>query len=221
MAHEDVIEIGVKLEVVSLLRDPDNNYFSYIKDFNAKEVLIDVPSKNHKQGPFHVKDKIKIIITNPEAIYKADTFITRNQFMPIAGLWILKPKDFERVQRRAFLRVPIKLIVNTTMIDKDGDKFDFNIETRDLSAGGISFNTDEDLNIFVNIGKFYITFALPNDKEKIKTECELVFCRPNPPNSKLRFIAAFKYVNLDPKVVDKIFRFCFNYQVELKRKGLL
>lgn len=228
MEEQEYIKIGQKLEVVALNKNPDIYYASYIKDLNNTEILIDIPSHKGKIAPIYSNDLIKLVVTTREAVYSSISSVLKAQTAPIAGMWVKTPTKFERIQRRAYLRVNVKIPINVEMVDKDGDALKFVSEIRDLSGGGISFFTNDDLNQYNKIGNFFVAISLPKEEKPIKTQADLVFCNkinPDPlkniKKGNFAYIVAFKFTGLDDKTIDKICRFCQHQQIELKRRGLL
>lgn len=228
MKNLDFIDIGTKFDVVPLKTEPKNTYYSYVKDFNDAEILIDLPSKEDNYAIISVKDIIKISVTAKEAIYSFNTVVTRKQILPITGFWVKTPRTFDRIQRRKYLRVSVNLAMKVVMIDKDGDMLNVAIQIRDFSAGGVSFYTNENLALYTKIGKFFVNFSLPASGKIIKTRAELIFIRPMstdapelPSKIKYQYVSALEFVDLDEETVDELCKFCFQYQIDLKRKGLL
>lgn len=226
MNNIDILELGQKLEIIHLKKSRDVKYLSYIKDMNTNLLLIDVPSLAGKNYVISANEIIKVIITTENAVYSFNTIVKKNQLSPIVGLWILEPKSIERVQRRKYLRIKVNIDLEMKMIDKDGDILHVSNTMSDISGGGISIYTNEDLKQYVNKGKFIVRFSLPEEEEEIVTEVDLVFAKDlqdnkNKQTTHYNYFFAFKFLDIDEKTIDRICKFCFQYQIELKRKGLI
>jgi c-di-GMP-binding flagellar brake protein YcgR len=144
------------------------------------------------------------------------------------GSWIKRPKDYQRIQRREHLRVNYHVPLKIKIVDKNGDALEITAESRDLSGGGISFYTNENLKEYKNIHKCLLEFTIVDKKEFYSLESNMVFSREITNNTsqvpklpKYKYLAAFKFINTNPKTVDKLCQFCFQHQLQLKKKGLL
>lgn len=225
MINTDFLEIGAKITLRPADSEDKLTYLSYIKDLkNDKIIFIDIPSRQRKTIHIKVESTILISITSRDAIYTFTARVLKTQLSPIAGYWIQRISDFKRYQRRKYLRVPIKLPLECKMVDNEGDVLEIEADLRDLSAGGISFTTKEDLNKYKENGRFFIYLEFPEPLEDLITECKLVMARPvNPslPPREMVYIVAFEFLEMDPEMIEEISRFCFKFQIELKRKGLL
>lgn len=225
MINTDFLVIGAKLT----LRPQDNEdkltYLSYIKDMENDRVLfIDVPSRQRQKIHLKVGGQILVSITSKDAIYTFTAKILKTQLHPIVGYWVQRNSDFTRYQRRKYLRVPIVLPLECKMVDEDGDVLEIPVELRDLSAGGISLTTKEDLNKYKEKGRFFIYLEFPDPIDDLITECRFIMCRPLNPNASPRemfYVVALEFLEIDPEMIEVISRFCFKYQIELKRKGLI
>ena len=122
-------------------------------------------------------------------------------------LFIENPIKHRFLQRRQFTR--IQFITDTTMTDSDGEKY--NIQTVDLSAGGLKFKTD----CSINLDKEY------NIEIKLNEE-QTLYCWLQPIRmEKLdtgKFMLSGRFVNLVN--VDKmtLIQHCMNKNMEAKNQ---
>lgn len=226
MNNLDILKLGLKIEIIYLKESAEVRYLSYVKDMNDTMLLIDIPSLGGKNYIITANEIILISITTENAIYSFKTMVKKNQLSPIVGLWVIKPRKIDRFQRRKYLRVRAKIPLIIDMIDNDGDILHVYNLMSDISGGGISILTNEDLREYVKIGKFHVKFCLPGENELIVTELDLVFAKDlqedkNKQGASYSYFFAFKFINLDEKTIDRICKFCFKYQIELKKKGLI
>ena len=227
MQYSEILSIGTKIELINITDDKESLYPSYIKDIEKNEIMIDQPPIDSQKVYLSVGNILKIIITTDDAVYSFKSGVIRKQLSPINGVWIRKPYKIDRMQRRKYLRVNANLPLLLQMIDKDGDMLEINVKMRDLSGGGVSFYTNEDLRKYIDIGRFYLTIDFNKQLPILKVESVLVnqrVVKSEAAASKKaypEYICAFAFLNLEEYIIDELCKFCFQYQLELKRKGLL
>lgn len=215
----DYIKELVKLDVE--YSDEDKHYYSlksYIKRVEEDKILIDPPT--HKGRNYPIKDgtTINIVISTNSGVFSGACKVIGREISTISGLWITFPFSNKQVQRREYLRVPLKKSGKLIIFEKADKKTSRIIEfqTRDISGKGFSFVTDEPLTDYYDIE---CVIKLDENNE-VKARCEHIYSKGSVVNNQNKFINALAFIELPNDSVDKIVRESFKYQLEMKRKGL-
>jgi len=164
-------------------------------------------------------DTIKIIYTDNMAVY---TFVSRviQQNSEDMGTVVLgAPLEVKRIQRRNFVRLDCRLkVVLQKLNDKlapDGEAF--TAGTVDVSGGGMMFECD----VLLNAGDVLQATLHLNDKDTVRGIGRVIRFARNSSKNRYGFSAGFEFTLIEETERDKIIRFIFNQQRDLRRKGLL
>lgn len=192
---------------------------SYIKCVEQDRLLIDPPSFKGTVYPIYDGQLITITISTNSGVYSGECKIIERDLSTISGLWITFPLSNRQIQRREFLRVPLKKKVEITLFRtaEKTENLQFNVETRDISGKGISFFTDSPLDNYYEIE---CNFSIDNSSNKIWSRCEHVYSKETPINGKITYLNALAFIELTNKNVELIVRECFKYQLEMRKRAL-
>ncbi|HEX3011071.1 MAG TPA: flagellar brake domain-containing protein [Syntrophomonadaceae bacterium] len=204
-----LIEIEIELALEKTLNLP-----SRIEGIEEDYLYISVPMYRGEIVPLRTGQALKIYLSEQDVTYAFYTKVLGRRWQNIPLLVIQKPDNFIKIQRRSFMRLPIKLDV---YFRASGDEADFQKgETVDISGGGALFLTEEP----VEEGQILeVELCLPNRKPffcRAKVIRILEKARKRGDKNKV----AVEYYEILEGKRDKIVNFIFEKQREWIRKGL-
>lgn len=192
---------------------------SYIKCVEQDRILIDPPSFKGTVYPIYDGQLITITINTNSGVYSGECKIIERDLSTISGLWITFPLSSKQIQRREFLRVPLKKNVEITLFRtaEKTENIKLNVETKDISGKGISFFTDSPLENYYEIE---CNFSIDNSDHKIWSRCEHIYSKETFINGKIKYLNALAFIELTNKNIELIVRECFKYQLEMRKRAL-
>ena len=212
-----------------------NEYLDYIKD--AKRIEIIVRLDNHAERFFcnfieHRDDCL--IFSNPLSkhgkfscplghVVELHVYTSNGVFKLICRFMNYSdgictgslPSDVEKVQRREFIRVNMKI---NTVITLNTPVFKKNIKTysRDISARGIKLLLDEDISKYTC--KIELSVLFP--ETIVKTLARIVKISPVVIDSRTYYETSLMFITISEKDIDFIVKKCFEFQALQRRKLL-
>lgn len=213
----DDLKVNQLIEIETEIDNQQNIKYlpSRIEEIKGDYIYISVPMYRRQLMPLRVGENIKIAFTYKEKSYAFFTAVVARKWQQVPLLVIEKPNQLIKIQRRDFVRLPVKLKVRFKTADKD-EPYREGI-TLDVSGGGTLFLTTApveagqiiDLEIFLPGRE---TFTCPGRVirllEKAKKEGD---------NNKI----ALEFYEITEGKRDKIINFLFEKQREWIQKGLL
>lgn len=208
-----IIEISVNEEDSSTLK-------SRVADIGETTFAIEMPiDKNTgRVKVLFPGDTIKAWYSTDLGQFSFETNVVDKTKKDIVTLAILnKPTKFERLQRRDFLRVSASLEASFRVLGNNDDKW-HRVKTIDLSGGGmqIILSHDEIYSGQEIIGWLVLPFKNGIiDHVQFKGQIVRVI---EANNSFLKHLISVKFTNIEEHVREKIIRYCYEKQVENKKK---
>lgn len=217
MSSLDQLQVNARIEI--RVDDPDygGKYFSRIMDLNQKEIKIMAPAVQGTVLPIPIRTPIQITFIGERALYSFDTIITSRFNNPISGFTLKMPSKMQRIQRREFVRLEVKIqsryrIVNElNLLEENPEPFNEGY-ILDISGGGIRFCSDEELEV-----GSYLEMML--DIEPIQSEIllgRIVRCFRREEGGHEIGVA---FLELTASVQDQIISWIFDKERDLRRKG--
>ena len=222
---DNIYEYLKLLQKIEVEFESDNNKYtslkSYIKSMTDEGILIDPPGKDSLTYNIPVGNTLKIFVyVDNGDILLGECIVTGLELSTISGIWISYPLTSQLIQRREFVRVPLRLKSVITLY-KDinyQEKTVFEVLTRDISGNGLSYISDNSLDDYYDIN---CQLFLNNEENPLNIRCEHVHSSITVVNNSHKFINAFTFIDLPQQDVKKIVQECFKYQLKLREKGLL
>lgn len=193
---------------------------SKIDEVNEENVKILAPYRNGEIVPLREGTEVNIFFTGNDAAYKFNSEIIERIKEQVKLLVITPPEDIVRIQRRDYFRLDVKKDAKYRKLDdyELGDKIDCNkdfieSQTIDLSGGGVRLVNESDLEE----GDFIeLMIDLSGIKEvtilgEVKQEYSL-------PNGEA---VGVEFKDISRQARDEIIGWLFDYQRELRKKGML
>ena len=222
------VELHVKSGVYN------GEYLSQITRIDNQEIQVTLPIKKETLIPLPVGTKLEVIYTDQVAKYKFDTQVLSRQMEGNIGTCKLQyPSKVEKIQRRDFVRVPIRetvyyrrLIVDSIngqindLINLGYDEAEQNdfqeAVTEDISGGGVLLVVDKyiPLDVFIELKFDVKELSFQKVLGKVVRIDEL-------PNRSDRLGLGIEFINFNRSKQDEIVQWVLQKQLELHRKGLL
>jgi c-di-GMP-binding flagellar brake protein YcgR len=204
-----LIEIEVELESQKILNLP-----SRIEGMEENELHISVPLYRGEIIPLRTGQTVRIFLTCEDMTYAFSATIVGRKWQNIPLLVINKPDTFIKIQRRNYMRLPIKLESYFRLV---GDESDFKkAETLNISGGGALIITEEAIEEGQNIE---FELYIPNRKPFFCL-AKVVRLLERGTEKGGRNKAAIEYYDITESKRDKIINYIFEKQREWIRKGL-
>jgi len=217
------LRLGQKI-ILEAFADADSRYESRIADIGKEEFFVE-PLYDPAQRTFrmHVLTGTKFLAFVIGANGSAYRFSTQVLGMRRDRIWLVslrlpRRKEFERVQRRGYLRVPVHIDLR---IQRRGGE-EFATTSRDISAGGISFLLPPEV-VLLPGEQLTIAFSLPllkGGRRDFQLTGELVRVFFDPEHSS-HLVAAVRFLDLSSEEERFLVRYSFERQWELREKGIL
>lgn len=212
---QEILRVTQKLDIIE--EDPEtlkkDIYFSRVEDVGAESVLITTPFRRGFYLPPRIGRLIavRVVADKTPYMFKANLLRYRAEQIP---LWeISKPVSFYKIQLRENVRLDISLGVSLELLAAGEEKKVIRTLTRDISAGGIQVVLVNPLPIGTVV-KATVTLGADFVLETQGTVIRLM--PPLPPLDK--YFAGIQFTELDPPTKQKIIRFIFAKQAELRMK---
>lgn len=216
------LTVNKLIEIQPPSASPDKTYKSRVEEINDKGIWVANPTKQGALVTLPLGTEIKVTYGDELCIYSFKTIIKSKVNSPLPMLLLEKPdpKSIERIQRREFVRVPANTpfeygIITTGMEQEGVDLHKTN--TLDISGGGLRFLTNMSLQ---EKDLLQINLTLENELMILIGQIMRIsdYSKNNNPGLKA---VGVKFVNIHEADRDKIIKFVFDWQRQMRRKGLL
>lgn len=205
-----------KLEFI----DEDDNYHkldSYIKRIYGDYILISPPDKNG--SGFNIPDTAEVNLLFPmeKGIFIAQCTVLGKELGTISGIKLSFPHDTQEVERREYIRVPVKIRIGVTCYQDQQyiKKQSFFAITKNLSATGVAFYHKESIDDYYNIGcKIYLNDENP---KPVDTQNDLVYSKKVKIKDEELYLTAVTFTSISEADSARIVKECFKYQVRQKQ----
>lgn len=165
--------------------------------------------------PLRVNLPVKVYFNDKYAAYYLNTVIVDREKEPVHLLVLKNTGDYRKIQRREFFREEVKRKVKYRALDDNLHPVEPFSETYtiDISGGGIKMAVDKMLPLE---GKVELLLDLPGlERSSIIGKVVNQYGNEDPP------AVGVKFTDIDHQSREKIISWLFEYQRELRQKGLL
>lgn len=195
------------------------SYRSRVEGILINKITLAAPLKQGQIVSLSPGTPVKVIYSDQMAIYSfVSQVISLNRQTP-PTVTLGEPYDFQRTQRRNFVRLDAILSITITQVDEDykpvGETFSGT--TVDLSGGGAMFVC----NTKLKFGDSLDTMIYLSDNDSVKAVSKVTRFVENLPNAKQKYSVGLEFTVIEESERDKIIKFIFNKQREMRKKGLL
>ena len=190
-------------------------YQSKIEEINENNIKVFPPYKKREIVPLRKNTELEIYFTAKDAAYKFHSRVIERVKGKVELLAITIPEKMIRIQRRNYFRLEVKRDIKYRKVNNDLEAVEkFNkTKTIDLSGGGVKFILKSNLKEG-DLIEIKLDIAEISDL-KILAEVQQKYDLPNGE------AVGVEYKQISQKVRDIIVGWLFDYQRELRKKGLL
>lgn len=190
-------------------------YSSKIAEINDDNIKIMLPYAHGELVPLRPNVKMDVYFTGERAAYRFRTKILKREKEKIPLLVITTPGEFERIQRREYFRLEVVRGIEYCPVDDEFEPTGEFVEsnTIDISGGGVKLvlksevEENEFLEMYIDIPEI----------EDLPITGEVVHIYGQGEDKS----AGVEFIDINSRVRDVIIGWLFDYQRELRRKGLL
>jgi len=197
----------------------EHRYRSRVEGLLGEKLMVASPLKSGAVIPLAPGSDLKVIYTDNVAVYTYVTRVISQNKRGVSITTLETPSEIHRIQRRNFVRLDTKLKV---LLKKLDDKFipageAIPATTIDISGGGLMFTC----NTVLQMGEILEAELILSQQENVRSLGRVVRFADNPSGARDKYSVGFEYTLIEESERDKIIRFIFMQQRELRRKGLL
>lgn len=211
----DRLKINQKIDLEVKSGPYQGKYLSKVAEVEGELIKVSAPFVKGELVPLRKNQPLTIFFTGNNAAYKFNAVVVSRVSKPVALLILKKAGSINRIQRREYFRIDAGIDVKYRLLDHDGEPVGDirEVTTIDISGGGLKLIVDENLSKGTLIGMFV---DLPNIDDTMITGRVIN-------NYNLTDITAIgvEFVEIDHYTRENIISWLFDYQRELRKKGLL
>ena len=216
-----MLTIGMDLTLESERNGMLKKYKSKVADLSETTVSIYYPMSIPENKPAFLPAASKVTVhfvygKSNLVKFNSEVIGMKKSTVPLIDLYLPEPSQFEKVQRREHVRVDA--LIDITCEFPEAEK-PFTTVTDNISAGGCAVINPP--NIVAKQGETgTVTFTIgssPGKQKKFFLACEIirVFTKEK------RNLISLKFIDPSYHDVQLLTRFCFEKQLENRKKGLL
>lgn len=211
-----LLQVGTTVIIDKDFTKDSEKYRSKVIDAGDDFVMIDYPIEIETGKTVFFMDGTQLLVSFTDKLKISYAFKTEVCGRKLEGVPMLKlsyqgDSGLLKIQRREFVRVEMAIDVAA---EKEGDSVQLIAE--DISAGGIALNITK--TTFVQSGDILSLFiVLPfanREMEYIKAEGQVIRTF----EKQGVIIASIKFVEIDPLDRQRIVRFCFERQLQMRNE---
>ncbi len=222
----DVFKVNQRMEIW-LWAKPEEQFSSRIEDIDSESMSIAMPMVKNFPVVMPVGDNLSGRVFTNNGIFQFNSSLIAKKAHPLP-IWIINlPFDVKKVQLRAFVRVSVSLMIKIKIMEseiigsdsventEDSECATYKAMTNDLSGGGIKITFNRGLKEGTRVE---LSFELERG-EVINALGEIVRTEKVGEGND-RYWLAIKFTDILESDRNKIVKFVFKKQVELRKKGI-
>jgi len=238
------LKLWEKLEIVVGENSNAGRYLARIEDFLEEGIVISSPEFIEGGTLLRKNSHVAVFLTREDAVYR---FYSRVKQVKtnLETIYLLTfPRGAKRIQRRHFVRIELYARVSYAKLTGDEkpkpgcDQITWRkLTTVDISGGGMLIKADENLaprDLLLVKVDFFPEIGLP---DTIAAICRRTFRQGKDIFAGIEFLRSERLErhfnkqkikglprsvrNFDPTAQNKLVAYIFQYQIELRKKGLL
>lgn len=195
-------------------------YASRVENIGEDWLCLAAPMSRRLPVYLPPQTEISIYFWDSTAVYSFRTYVIKNIKEGSLGQLAIKyPEEYEKVQNREYVRVPINLNVSIKYLNKDEEETIVLGKSRDLSGGGMMvilkkagvIKKDALVTVDFKLNDYSITSSAVIVREDIEMDSDSI----------TRGVLGVKFLSILEKDRQLIIKFVFDRQIELRRKGLI
>ncbi|MFW6030231.1 MAG: flagellar brake protein [Halanaerobiales bacterium] len=212
------LKINDKIDIQVDSGPYQGKYLSKVAEIDSNIIKVTSPFVKGEVVPIRIGQVLKLYFTGDTAAFNFPAKVLDRQLDPIALLILEQIEEVKRIQRREYFRLEAKKEVNYRIIEDplNIDEDDANLkksETLDISGGGIKLLVDDD---FPREGFIELLIDIPGIEKtpiygKVVNNYNLADARA----------VGVRFIDIGHAVQEKIISWLFEYQRQLRKRGLL
>ncbi|MGE8204350.1 flagellar brake protein [Heyndrickxia sp. NPDC080065] len=216
-----MLNIGMMLTLETLENENVEKYKCKIADIDGDKLYIDYPISIITNRTAFLTNSLEINVMfstedNLAFQFRSKVIGKIKKKIPLIVLQLPPKEDFKKIQRRQFVRVETALDIS---IHFPNSNYQFATVTEDISAGGCAIILPKNIApLPYETGEALLVLPMQSGEyHYIKTTCKLIRIW----DVSKKMVASIEFTDIQEKEKQQIFRFCFEKQLELRKKGLL
>ncbi|GAA0458834.1 flagellar brake protein [Alkalibacillus silvisoli] len=216
-----MLSVGMKLTIEVVKGDQvEEKLHTKIVDLTKKRIYVDYPINQRTGRTFYFINNTKVrvsFVSDHDIVYMFYCDVKRRKKKKIPLIEIPFPNQDEliKVQRREYVRIEANLDVAVHSLDEE--KEPLITHTLDLSGGGIAVkSTSQQFEQGEEVDLMLVLPFGPNDYVYLNIKGEVI--RYAPSKEGQDYILSLKFKSIEDTKRETIIKYCFDQQLERRRK---
>lgn len=212
------LRINLNLTLYRVDSSVATSYATRVEDMQGERLKLSLPTEGGVPVYIPRGERIRCEFTAEGGIYSFTVEVLGWEQRPIPTLIVEMPKQFQRLQRRDYVRLEANLAINYSVLctgDATREQW-LRSQTRDISGGGLLFKAPDKLPIGAQL-EVYLTL----EGNTIHTSGEVVRYLPDMVDSEPGNWMGLRFLDINERDRDMIIRYIFNQQRERRKRGLV
>lgn len=213
------LQLNQPVTVSPLGEDEVSYYNTRIDDVLADSWVVALPTWRGVPVSIREGQELECTLVHAGNPHKAVVKVLERQVQPLAQLRLTYPDRWQRLQRRAFLRWPIRLPVAGTLVSEDPAEVQkpWTGQTADISGGGFGLITGQAFPIGT---KLTFSLDLCLGESPLAGLAQVVrLIKQAPKGSDTLYWYGLHFQNLTERQQDQIIRYVFAREREARARG--
>lgn len=211
---DEYFKVGQKLNLTRTFAGDTEAYPTYVKDIGAKSIFIDTLIKGGIKVPIYEKKSVELAVITDGAIWTGISSVISIDSGRIEGVWVTYPKKLKKIQRREYMRWPLEFPVKVFVMKGSGSADEIAGTCFNVSGGGIAVYTRKEI-------PRHSELKVKFEYKDVSVYSRVKYIQVQYSMAKKRYITGFQFLEVDSKTADKIHKLGVQYQIEMRRKGLI
>lgn len=214
MRYQEKIYEGMPIELVVFDGEYQGIFKTRIEEIKEKSISIGVPIIEGQFIPLRENTKLEVFFFDVFTAYKFATAIIERIILPIPIFIIEYPAEIIKIQRRQFVRVQAVIPLVYRLLNQEGSGEYKKAYMINFSGGGALLKSLEN----IPTGTLILVKAVFGT-----TEMEVPACvtRSIPKDDQGFFRFSIQFQQITEKQRDRIIKYVFDIQREMRKKGLV
>lgn len=219
-----MIKEGILLRLEPFAEDTDDRFNSKVVEREDDHLFISYPVSEETGKTTFMLDgtQLKVSFIGKDNVvysFQSEVIGRAKKTFPVITLRYPGDKRVVRIQRRQYVRVPASISIAIHPLEGEFDPFV--TVTEDISAGGLAAVVNHSADLHSNqIVNAWLTLPMySNELCYLQLQAKVV--RMDPRNEEKLGKLSLQFLAMNERDQEKVIRFVFEQQLELKRKGLL
>lgn len=214
MLYEEKVYEGLSIKLVVQDGEYKGSYRTRIEEMGKSAITIGVPIVQNQFISLREGTELEVIFNDGVTAFSFSTKILKRFSNPIPSFHIGYPSKIKKIQRRKFVRVPLFCPLKYHVITEKEDSEEKPGSIMDLSGGGLLFESQENLPPQTLI-------AIETKIGTNEIEIPGLVIRSEKEDEKNVYRISVQFQDISERTRDKIIRYVFQIQREMRKKGLI